>query len=103
MGSPMERVELDTQVAIVGAGPAGLAAAIELGSRGIACVLLERTERGGYAPRAKTTHTRAREHMRRWGIAFRGRLSQQCQLRHQTWRQDDQAIPQCAAMFARAR
>ncbi|WP_206244030.1 FAD-dependent monooxygenase [Novosphingobium terrae] len=69
----MERVELDTQVAIVGAGPAGLAAAIELGSRGIACVLLERTERGGYAPRAKTTHTRAREHMRRWGIA--GRLA----------------------------
>jgi 2-polyprenyl-6-methoxyphenol hydroxylase-like FAD-dependent oxidoreductase len=57
------------KVAIVGGGPVGLAAAIELGMRGIACVLLERTERGGYAPRAKTTHTRTREHMRRWGIA----------------------------------
>ena len=57
------------QVAIIGAGPAGLAAAIELGMRGIACVLLERTERGGHAPRAKTTHSRSREHMRRWGIA----------------------------------
>ncbi len=57
------------QVAIIGAGPAGLAAAIELGMRGIRCVLLERTERGGHAPRAKTTHTRSREHMRRWGIA----------------------------------
>ena len=56
-------------VAIVGAGPAGLAAAIELGMRGVACVVLERTERGGYAPRAKTTHTRTREHLRRWGIA----------------------------------
>lgn len=64
----MERVKLETQVAIVGAGPAGLAAAIELGGRGIDCVLIERTERGGYAPRAKTTHTRTREHMRRWGI-----------------------------------
>ena len=56
-------------VAVVGAGPAGLAAAIELGSRGIDVVLLERTERGGHAPRAKTTHTRSREHMRRWGFA----------------------------------
>lgn len=54
---------------IIGAGPAGLAAAIELGMRGVSCVVLERTERGGYAPRAKTTHTRTREHMRRWGIA----------------------------------
>lgn len=56
-------------VAIIGAGPAGLAAAIELGMRGVACVVLEQTERGGYAPRAKTTHTRTREHLRRWGIA----------------------------------
>jgi 2-polyprenyl-6-methoxyphenol hydroxylase-like FAD-dependent oxidoreductase len=61
----------DTQVAIIGGGPAGLAAAIELGMRGISCILLERTERGGHAPRAKTTHTRTREHMRRWGIADR--------------------------------
>ena len=69
----MRQVKAQTQdtrqVAIVGAGPAGLAAAIELGMRGIACVLLERTERGGHAPRAKTTHSRSREHMRRWGIA----------------------------------
>ena len=56
-------------VAIIGAGPAGLAAAIELGMRGVNCVVLEQTERGGYAPRAKTTHTRTREHLRRWGIA----------------------------------
>ena len=59
----------DPQVAIIGAGPAGLAAAIELGMRGIRCLLLEKTERGGYAPRAKTTHTRTREFLRRWGIA----------------------------------
>ena len=57
------------RVVIVGAGPSGLAAAIELGSRGIACTVLERQSRAGYAPRAKTTHTRTREHLRRWGIA----------------------------------
>ena len=65
----MAQAEEQRAVAIVGAGPAGLAAAIELGRRGVSCIVLERTERGGYAPRAKTTHTRTREHLRRWGIA----------------------------------
>lgn len=56
-------------VVVVGAGPAGLALAIELGSRGVRTLVLERSDRVGHAPRAKTTHTRTREHMRRWGIA----------------------------------
>jgi len=43
--------------------------AIELGSRSISCVVLERNARVGYAPRAKTTNARTREHLRRWGIA----------------------------------
>ena len=58
-----------TRVLIVGAGPVGLALAIELGHRGIVCTLVERNDRVGYAPRAKTTNVRTREHMRRWGIA----------------------------------
>ncbi len=57
------------QVLIVGAGPAGLALAIELGSRGIRCLVVERNDRVGLAPRAKTTNVRTREHLRRWGIA----------------------------------
>lgn len=60
---------VETQVLIVGAGPTGLALAIELGMRGVACTVVERHDRVGYAPRAKTTHTRTREHLRRWGIA----------------------------------
>jgi 2-polyprenyl-6-methoxyphenol hydroxylase-like FAD-dependent oxidoreductase len=60
---------MQTRVLIVGAGPVGLALAIELGHRGIPCVLIERNERLGYAPRAKTTNVRTREHLRRWGIA----------------------------------
>ena len=56
-------------VLIVGAGPVGLSLAIELGSRGIACQVVERNDRVGYSPRAKTTNVRTREHLRRWGIA----------------------------------
>ena len=56
-------------VLIVGAGPVGLAAAIELGLRGVRCLLVERNDRVGYSPRAKTTNVRTREHLRRWGIA----------------------------------
>ncbi|MGD9943716.1 MAG: FAD-dependent monooxygenase [Burkholderiaceae bacterium] len=59
------------QVLIVGAGPVGLALAIELGHRAISCLLVERNDRVGYAPRAKTTNVRTREHLRRWGIADR--------------------------------
>jgi 2-polyprenyl-6-methoxyphenol hydroxylase-like FAD-dependent oxidoreductase len=56
-------------VLIVGAGPVGLALAIELGHRSIPCLLIERNDRVGHAPRAKTTNVRTREHLRRWGIA----------------------------------
>jgi 2-polyprenyl-6-methoxyphenol hydroxylase-like FAD-dependent oxidoreductase len=60
---------LSAQVLIVGAGPVGLAAAIELGLRGIDVLVIEKQAREGYHPRAKTTHVRTVEHMRRWGIA----------------------------------
>lgn len=60
-----------TDVLVVGAGPVGLALAIELGRRGVRCLVVEKNDRVGYAPRAKTTNLRSREHMRRWGIADR--------------------------------
>ncbi len=63
------------RVVIVGAGPAGLSLAIELGVRGISCLLVERNDRVGHAPRAKTTNVRTREHLRRWGIAERLRAA----------------------------
>ena len=59
----------DVDVLIAGAGPVGLSLAIELGRRGIRCLAVERNDRVGYSPRAKTTNVRTREHLRRWGIA----------------------------------
>jgi 2-polyprenyl-6-methoxyphenol hydroxylase-like FAD-dependent oxidoreductase len=56
-------------VLVIGAGPVGLAAAIELGTRGIKVLVAERNTRGGTAPRAKTTNVRTRTHLRRWGVA----------------------------------
>ncbi|MBB5684853.1 FAD-dependent monooxygenase [Sphingobium boeckii] len=68
MPSPVSR---ECEVLIIGAGPAGLAAAIELGLRGIRVLVVERNARAGVAPRAKTTNVRTRTHLRRWGIADR--------------------------------
>ncbi|WP_194896274.1 FAD-dependent monooxygenase [Catenulispora pinisilvae] len=65
-GHPAEH----TPVLVVGAGPAGLAAAAELGLHGVACVVVEpRTEVSHLRPRAKTTNIRTMEHLRRWGVA----------------------------------
>ena len=60
---------LQTDVVIVGAGPVGLALAIELGLRSVRCLVLEQHEQVGLNPRAKLTNVRTREHLRRWGIA----------------------------------
>ena len=56
-------------VLIAGAGPVGLSLAVELGMRGIKCLVVEQNDRVGYSPRAKMTNVRTREHLRRWGIA----------------------------------
>ncbi len=61
-----------TQVLIAGGGPVGLAAAIELGRRGIACMVIEPRVTVSHArPRCKTINVRTLEHLRRWGIAER--------------------------------
>ena len=59
----------DVDVMIAGEGPVGLAPATELGHRGVRCMVIERNDRVGYSPRAKTINVRTREHLRRLGIA----------------------------------
>jgi 2-polyprenyl-6-methoxyphenol hydroxylase-like FAD-dependent oxidoreductase len=58
-----------TDVLIVGAGPVGLALAVDLGQRSVRCVVVEQSDRVGLKPRAKLTNVRSRELLRRWGIA----------------------------------
>ncbi len=61
-----------TQVLVAGGGPVGLATAVELGRRGIHCLVVEpRPEVSRARPRCKTINVRTMEHLRRWGIADR--------------------------------
>ena len=65
-----------TPVLVAGGGPAGLAAAAELASRGVPCVVIEpRAQVSHRRPRAKTTSVRTMEHLRRWGVADRLRAA----------------------------
>ena len=67
---------VETDVLVVGAGPSGLATAVELGTRGVRCVVVEpRVEVSADRPRAKTTSVRTMEHFRRWGLADRIRAA----------------------------
>jgi 2-polyprenyl-6-methoxyphenol hydroxylase-like FAD-dependent oxidoreductase len=58
-----------TKVAIVGGGPSGLILAIELGRRGVPCVLLEEDPGPPTLPKANATTSRTMEHYRRLGFA----------------------------------
>src|SRR3954470_19154597 len=56
-------------VLIVGGGPAGLVLAIELGRRGVPCILFEEDLTAPDFPKANATTSRTMEHYRRLGFA----------------------------------
>ena len=60
---------LDTQVIIVGAGPVGLTLAIDLGRRGMRCILLEQKDAPQFLPKMERCNARTMEIYRRLGIA----------------------------------
>jgi len=59
--------ETPTQVVIVGGGQAGLGLAIELGQRGIRCILVERYSSPQQIPKGQNLTQRTLEHFYFWG------------------------------------
>jgi 2-polyprenyl-6-methoxyphenol hydroxylase-like FAD-dependent oxidoreductase len=60
---------VNPEVVIVGGGPVGVGLAIELGLRGIRCVVLEQRTRLSMIPKGQGLSQRTMEHMWRWGVA----------------------------------
>src|ERR1700719_561246 len=63
----------ETHVLIVGAGPVGLTLALDLGQRGVRCVLIERNETAIQLPKMERCNARTMEIYRRLGISERVR------------------------------
>ena len=61
-------------VVIAGAGPVGLALAIELAYHGIRCLVVEQSDGSVEFPTTNLANTRTCEHLRRWGFADRMRF-----------------------------
>lgn len=57
----------DAEVIIVGGGPVGMGLAIELGQRGVRCIVVERYEKPQPIPKGQNLTTRTMEHFHAWG------------------------------------
>ena len=69
---------METQVLIAGAGPTGLTLAVDLGLRGVRCMLIEQKEAPLFLPKMERCNARSMEIYRRMGIGGphpRGRAS----------------------------
>ena len=65
----------DRQVLIVGGGPVGLGLAVELGQRGVDCLLVERYRQPQPIPRGQNLTQRTMEHFHFWGAERRLRAA----------------------------
>jgi 2-polyprenyl-6-methoxyphenol hydroxylase-like FAD-dependent oxidoreductase len=65
----------ETEVVIIGAGPVGLTLAVDLGRRGIRCVLAERKPAPEFLPKMERCNARSMELFRRIGLAGRIRAA----------------------------
>src|SRR5512134_1977817 len=61
----------DTEVLIVGAGPVGLTLAVDLGKRGVNCILIEQKDGPQFLPKMERCNARTMEIYRRLGISER--------------------------------
>ncbi len=60
---------MDSDVVIVGAGPTGLTLAVDLGRRGVRCMLIEQKERPAFLPKMERINARSMEIYRRMGLS----------------------------------
>ncbi|MGY2001285.1 FAD-dependent monooxygenase [Blastococcus sp. SYSU DS1024] len=63
------------QVIIVGGGPVGVGLALDLGLRGVRCVVVERRTALSAVPKGQGLSQRTMEHAARWGVADRLRAA----------------------------
>jgi 2-polyprenyl-6-methoxyphenol hydroxylase-like FAD-dependent oxidoreductase len=66
---------VDTEVLIVGAGPVGLTLAVDLGMRGVRCMLVEQKEAPQFLPKMERCNARTMEIFRRMSLADRIRAA----------------------------
>src|SRR5260370_26523608 len=60
---------MDTQVIIVGAGHVGLTLVVDLGLRGVRCILVEKKREPQFLPKMERCNARSMEMFRRIGLA----------------------------------
>ena len=63
----------EAEVLVVGGGPVGLTLAIDLGQRGVHCLLIDKRPEPAFLPKMERCNARTMEHFRRLGIAERVR------------------------------
>ena len=61
------RRQHDAEVVIVGGGPVGMGLAIELGQRGVRCIVVERYPQPQPIPKGQNLTQRTMEHFHFWG------------------------------------
>ncbi len=71
----MSAATIDTPVLIVGGGPVGLTLAIDLGARGVRCLLIERKDEPAFLPKMERCNARSLEIFRRMGFVDRVRAA----------------------------
>jgi 2-polyprenyl-6-methoxyphenol hydroxylase-like FAD-dependent oxidoreductase len=62
-----DNAALDAEVLIVGGGPVGMGLAIELGRRGVRCIVVERYPQPQPIPKGQNLTQRTMEHFQAWG------------------------------------
>ena len=67
--------QADAQVVIVGGGPVGMGLAIELGQRGVRCIVVERHAKPQPIPKGQNLSQRTMEHFHFWGAEARLRAA----------------------------